>query len=709
MPTPDRLSYSARVALAAMILVAVAETARSQQLFFALFVLLLLPRDDPMQTAKAAFAVSLIAISASAISIVIGALVADLTWLRIIVIGLSIFLVTILSRGLRQPLLGVLFPVICVQCLIAFDTVPDPQQAVERALWFALMPTFGVALATAVEVLWPHPKPIERVLRGVDDRVKSVIAELKVKSGTDTTEQEAAAAARLNDLSLIGSQPLQAAMPAILAERLLNENNRLRLNAILLGLEPLVELGTALSRYSNQDFTEGQRTYAAHLADVIEQFANNVGRQETVIACAKPELLDAADSPAHGPGAVLVAMGHLLERMRMSWYEEAEILKGFAPQAALPFRKQQWEPLGPFFATMDVRHALKITLSAMIFYIAYSAAAWQGLSAALIACFIVAMDTIGATFRKLALFLAGSAIGEFVFGIGGIALVLSHIDNIVELLLYVALVFFVAGWVVRGSQRISYAGTQIAMAFALVGLGGPTIPNQITEPRDRFIGILLGTVIIWYVFAYIWPEDALVKQRAKISGLVETAVKMIKLATQDLPAEKKIGLARKWRATANNSIVATTDQGDAAIYDAYYDPEVQKWLDECLDKVQPLLLSGVIYIRYSVQVNTLTSELDAISKPAVEVQEQVLLALASAIKSGRTDEIPDSAGLKAASAKETAEVLSALESFHQDATEQHCEPVVFLSRILKRRQEFIDELTWATRGLTKAIGKRTAK
>jgi uncharacterized membrane protein YccC len=65
-----------------------------------------------------------------------------------------------------------------------------------------------------------------------------------------------------------------------------------------------------------------------------------------------------------------------------------------------------------------------------------------------------------------------------------------------------------AAWVAFGSERISYMGLQIALAFDLGVLTDYGPSTQIDPIRDRFIGIVLGILIISTVFSLVWPEDA---------------------------------------------------------------------------------------------------------------------------------------------------------------------------------------------------------
>ena len=62
-----------------------------------------------------------------------------------------------------------------------------------------------------------------------------------------------------------------------------------------------------------------------------------------------------------------------------------------------------------------------------------------------------------------------------------------------------------AGYVSAGSPRISYAGFQIAFAFFLCVIQGPSPAFDISIARDRVIGILLGDLVVALVFTNLWP------------------------------------------------------------------------------------------------------------------------------------------------------------------------------------------------------------
>ena len=154
-----------------------------------------------------------------------------------------------------------------------------------------------------------------------------------------------------------------------------------------------------------------------------------------------------------------------------------------------------------------LQFALKVTLGAMFCYLLYSAIDWPGIHTAFITCTFIALESTEATLYKGRLRIIGCLIGG-ALALFSIIFLIPHMETIASLIVLVAFVAAIAGWVTAGSQRISYAGLQIAFAFFLSVFQGYAPDTDLDKVRDRVVGILVGLVVTAFVFHYIWPERA---------------------------------------------------------------------------------------------------------------------------------------------------------------------------------------------------------
>jgi uncharacterized membrane protein YgaE (UPF0421/DUF939 family) len=196
------------------------------------------------------------------------------------------------------------------------------------------------------------------------------------------------------------------------------------------------------------------------------------------------------------PIALTVVVTRLMSRPAKS---------GAAPHPPKPKKKL----LAPdaFTNPAHVHFALKVTLAAMACYIIYTGLDWPGIHTSFITVCFISLESIGATLHKGALRLAGCICGG-VLGFLSIMYLVPHMESIVSLVLLIAAVAALAGWVAGGSERIAYAGLQIALAFYMCILQAFQPDTDFTKIRDRLAGILLGIGVTTFVFRYFWPEEA---------------------------------------------------------------------------------------------------------------------------------------------------------------------------------------------------------
>lgn len=636
--TPDRLSAAARITICAVLITLIGEAARSEALFLALFISMAVPRAHPKQTLQAAVTlIAAIVLSAMA-ALFLQMLVADLSSVRVLMIFASTFFAMLIGRKLKQPLAGALISVMLTEPLLIYDRSINPEAVVEGILWFVLMFAFGLLTATIIEYLFPHPDALQRLTDGVEQHLKAISATLKRISGEATSDEERRQASTMLQLATGGAAPLRRALADASSAHLLSGKEILRVSSILPSLALLGDLAAQLTPYTKDDLDARQREVAARLSGQTLNLANCLKLLDKAPEGPRPESLVTEGQSGRAAALILSQSAETIEALWKLWYLDSEFPSKTIRQEQKPPRKASFSPQ-PFLARDSVLFALKVALAAIVCYVLYNAVDWPGISTALVTCYVAALDTIGATYRKLTLRLAGVAIGGLLFGIGGIALFLSNFDNIIQLSLYVAVVFFVAGWIVQGSQRISYAGVQIGLSFALVAMNNPVIPIQIAEARDRLVGVLLGAVVMWFVFRYLWPVDVVTEQRSKVAELMVDVAELLKLVTSQSREGERVSRLHEIRDSANQTISIANDQADSAGYDTRHDPTLQQILRDCLNRTQSLLRLAIIEAEMSMEIATGEEGRTADCDSLATEYASFLSALSDALRTGNRDQL----------------------------------------------------------------------
>ncbi|WIO42436.1 FUSC family protein [Klebsiella electrica] len=162
--------------------------------------------------------------------------------------------------------------------------------------------------------------------------------------------------------------------------------------------------------------------------------------------------------------------------------------------------------------------ALKTLLATLLCYVFYTAADWQGIHTIMLSCVIVAQPGLGATLQKTWLRIGGALLATLQ-ALLMIVFIQPHSESLVGLLAMTLPVMALSAWIAAGSERIAYAGIQIGFTFSLAFLSwfGPL--TNLTELRDRVIGILLGVLVSSIVHLYLWPDSEAPQLKSRLADL----------------------------------------------------------------------------------------------------------------------------------------------------------------------------------------------
>jgi multidrug resistance protein MdtO len=210
------------------------------------------------------------------------------------------------------------------------------------------------------------------------------------------------------------------------------------------------------------------------------------------------------------------------------------------PARAEPAKHKQLFVPDAFSNPAYWQFALKTTLAVMVVYITYTLLNYPTMRTSIVTCFFVALGSLGETVHKLTLRVSGAIVGGLVAGIC-IVWVLPHMTDIGQLCALVAVVSAGAGWIATSSERLSYAGMQMAFAFFLGVLQGYAPATDLSLLRDRVAGIVLGNVVIMLVFSTLWPESS----RTRLHTALAEALR----AVTDLLTAPEKGADSRVRAT----------------------------------------------------------------------------------------------------------------------------------------------------------------
>ncbi|MGH8208882.1 MAG: FUSC family protein [Steroidobacteraceae bacterium] len=174
-----------------------------------------------------------------------------------------------------------------------------------------------------------------------------------------------------------------------------------------------------------------------------------------------------------------------------------------------------------------LRFAFKSTLAVMVVYSIYTLLNYPGMRTSIVTCFFVALGTLGETVHKLVLRISGAVIGGIAAALC-IVFLLPSFTDIGQLSMLVAGVAAVFAWIATSSERLSYAGMQMAFAFFLGLLQGYAPATDLTVLRDSVAGILLGNIVITITFSLLWPESANKGLRAALADLFHAISSLIR-------------------------------------------------------------------------------------------------------------------------------------------------------------------------------------
>jgi multidrug resistance protein MdtO len=236
-----------------------------------------------------------------------------------------------------------------------------------------------------------------------------------------------------------------------------------------------------------------------------------------------------------------------------------------------------------------IQYALKTTAAAMFCYFLYSLLDWPGIHTCFLTCYIVSLGTMAESVEKLTLRILGCLVGAAA-GYGTMIFLIPDLTSITALMVVVFAGALAAGYVSAGSERISYAGFQMAFAFFLCVIQGPSPAFDLSTARDRVIGILIGNVVSYLLFTNLWPVSVGKRIDPAIAALLR---RLAALMTADRSARRTMASqAQSELAEIETDIDLAAYEPDTVRPSAQWLAARRKAADEIGALASPLLLSA---------------------------------------------------------------------------------------------------------------------
>jgi multidrug resistance protein MdtO len=519
-PFPGRGRITLRLAVACTLVVLVAYTFRMPFQDLMPFFVLFATKEEKVTTTISVLLVLFAVTIAIAAAILIYKLTGNRAEFRIPGIALEIFIGMYLFRVLSIGPVGWILGFVCAAGQSLVYLFPSPEETVHQFLWLWVAIAFSVTVAWLANLSLFPVSPTQLLQREL------VAGWHAVSAATEqlTTSQPSTGVQLLRPPVKNGPIRFLKLLKLSLIESRDLRGKEDQLRRTILGLDKITRLifsyaKAQLKPSASIAIASGETTVLGQLKKEAQRFQREF-EAGFVPSCTatQPEL----EKAGHIAPQLLEAENTLQD------LSAGDALDNHAQKAAATRHKPSFFVADAFSNPRHVQFAIKVTLAGMLGYLFYTASDYYGIHTVFYTPLIIALASTGATIHKGFLRIVGCIIGG-ALGLICLIWVMPRFETLETFLLIVFCVHGLAAWIAVGSERISYMGLQIALAFDLGFLQGYGPPEKIDPLRDRFIGIVIGIVIVTVVFALIWPESADLSARERLAACLRTIARLLHL------------------------------------------------------------------------------------------------------------------------------------------------------------------------------------
>jgi multidrug resistance protein MdtO len=514
-PSPERIKCVLRIVLASVITLVCILVWQMMYLPLCLYILFFVAHESP----AICFKFNMLMLVTGTITVATSLAVIGLTdndpMARVLSVAAIGFICGLGIEACVIPFLFVGGGFVFVTLIAMWELHAPADTLVKSSLWFIATLSVSLGSSLAVEYLFGVRDPAADLRKQIAIRYRALQKLFSFYAEGAVTSEWAQAVSQVARFAAAGPREILALYETVVARNL--DPGDLRIGTkvrMTLGLQ-LLDLSAAFAAQNPESVDSELRgrcaAIAAHCGALADLKTTVPSEGELKLRPGSPStLLDRIEETLHG---LLVMPGN---RPSLANKE----------LAALPARKIEFINKAALTNKDSVAFALKLSLCATLCYIFYFAVDWPGISTCCGTVLIVGLTNSGAMKQKFVYRFIGSALGG-ALGLAVESLLLPNIDSLTGVVLIVAAVVFVTGYVAQG-RRFSYIGMQMCFSFYLVAITGSHAPTELAPARDRLIGILIALFVMWVVFDQLWPvrsvtvmREALASALRDVSGLFQ--------------------------------------------------------------------------------------------------------------------------------------------------------------------------------------------
>ena len=408
-------------------------------------------------------------------------------------IGCSLFAAFFLLRCLTNFAVGTALAIVIANVVGIWYLPGPPGRNVELTLWQVAGTSLGALVTLGVEIVFYAVHRRDDLLFGLDSRL-AVIEQL-MDDYAAARPVSPATQAGLAQFAVVGAGSLRR----YIARASYTQLYRARMSTLVSLVARSIDFAAALAN-AFPSLPDGNQERSARLerslAD-IRLCLRTHGQSHVAILEVRPS-----------PDTPLLSEIESMVSLTPTIFSDAHAADpGLEPLEDTPGTSRIFI-FDAFSNPEHLRYVLGGTLASMLCYVIYVSLDWRNLSTSLTTCVLTALTSIGSSRQKQVLRIAGFLLGGVIAGLGAQIFILPEIDSIVGFTVLFAIMTTVAAWIATSSPRLSYAGVQIAFSFYLIHLSDFSFQTDLTVPRDRVLGVLLGVTMMWLVFERLFPRSA---------------------------------------------------------------------------------------------------------------------------------------------------------------------------------------------------------